>query len=636
MTSASGFRPRHLLYATAAVSIFFPYGAMAAVVYGGVAAGDMTSNDAILWTRVDNPAGGVQQATALTAQVSTDPAFGGAVLSFNGVSNVTGDTTNGNVFKIDATGLSPNTPYYYRFNDSANTTSPVGRFNTAPAAAQNVPVRFGFSGDIDGRFRPYPSVNGFGATAGGSANLNFFVFLGDTMYETAATGSPATAVAATDGSNAAAVLRDYHRKYLENISGATAAGVISSTGQQGVQSMLAATGTYTLLDNHELGNRQLQAGGAPQTSTNTGNPASFDVNTTGAFNNKSLGFQTLEQAYTDYHPIRDVNQTVSAAVDPNTAGTKQLYSATQWGKSMTFISVDDRSYRDIRLKDPVSGADVTGINANGSLQSGARADDPNRTMVGKTQLAWLKQTLLDAKNNGTIWKFLAISTPIDVTGGNQDGKSWFGGYRAERNDLLKFIVDNQIDHVVFLTTDDHEMRTTQLVYYPNYPDTSVKALVPGAFQVVTGPIGAAGPDVITDHTYANILSLLNTASTGVDNNPDLAAHGDPLIGPLGIRGLTNVTRVGDPNASANPGSIDFFSPDKMGYTTLDIDQYGNLTVNTWGIDSYALNTFPQPGGATPLIMSFTIGVPEPSSSLGLLGMGLLGLAGFRRVVRRVG
>ena len=28
-------------------------------------------------------------------------------------------------------------------------------------------------------------------------------------------------------------------------------------------------------------------------------------------------------------------------MDPNTAGTKQLYSATQWGKSMTFISVDD-------------------------------------------------------------------------------------------------------------------------------------------------------------------------------------------------------------------------------------------------------------------------------------------------------
>jgi phosphodiesterase/alkaline phosphatase D-like protein len=622
-----GFLPhgrRHLLMVGMLSSTLASPG-LAAVIFNGVDAGDMTSSDAILWTRADD--GGAT--TALTAQVSTNPSFIGPLQTYSGTTSAAADYT----LKLDATGLTGNTTYYYRFTDGT-TTSQTGRFTTAPSITQNAPISFSFSGDTDARFRPYPSVNGFGTTAGGSQNLNFYVFLGDTMYETAATGSPATIQTPTNA-NAAEVqqtLTDFHRKYLETISGVTPSGAISATGQQGVQSMLAATGTYTLLDNHELGNRQLQAGGAPQASTNTGNPPSYDVNATGAYNNKSTGFLALQQAYLDYHPVRDAT-IVNAPSDPRSDGTTQLYYAQQWGKNSVFVNVDDRSYRDIRLKDPVTGNDVTGINPDGTLQPGARADNPDRTMLGTTQLAWLKQTLLNAQNDGTTWKFVTISTPIDTTGGNQDGKSWYGGYRAERNDLLKFIADNHIDHVVFLTTDDHQMRVTQLVYAPdpvNHPD--VKALVPGAFQVLTGPIGAGGPDAITDHSFANILNLLNTASTPVINNPDLVAHGDPVVGLAGFAGLDKVFRVDDPNAATDPSSIDFYAPDLNGYTTLSVDQWGNLTVDFWGILSYAANTFPQPGDPASLIMSFQIDVPEPTSLL-MMTTGLVGLTALRRLTR---
>jgi phosphodiesterase/alkaline phosphatase D-like protein len=44
-------------------------------------------------------------------------------------------------------------------------------------------VKFGFSGDADGRFRPYHSIANLTAQ-----KLDFFVFLGDAMYETASTG----------------------------------------------------------------------------------------------------------------------------------------------------------------------------------------------------------------------------------------------------------------------------------------------------------------------------------------------------------------------------------------------------------------------------------------------------------------
>src|SRR6185295_15920347 len=111
-------------------------------------------------------------------------------------------------------------------------------------------------------------------------------------------------------------------------------------------------------------------------------------------------------------------------------------------------------YRDIRLKTSNAGADDTG----------PRADNADRTYLGDTQFAWLSQTLLDAQNNGTTWKFVSISDPIDqlgpiggaltgtITSVNADGgKSYMGGYRAERNALLKFIEDNHITNVVFLS-----------------------------------------------------------------------------------------------------------------------------------------------------------------------------------------
>src|SRR5207248_2586001 len=115
-------------------------------------------------------------------------------------------------------------------------------------------------------------------------------------------------------------------------------------------------------------------------------------------------------------------------------------------------------------------------------------------MLGARQLQWLETTLLQAQQDRIPWKFVAISSPIDQVGGApvQEGKSWWGGYRAERDRLLKFIADHRIGHVVFLTTDDHQTRVTHLQYLTNPADPNSKALLTDAFQVVTGPIGAGG------------------------------------------------------------------------------------------------------------------------------------------------
>jgi len=48
--------------------------------------------------------------------------------------------------------------------------------------------------------------------------------------------------------------------------------------------------------------------------------------------------------------------------------------------------------------------------------TGDRADNPARTMLGATELAWLEQTLLTAQQHGQTWEIVAISSPIDQLG----------------------------------------------------------------------------------------------------------------------------------------------------------------------------------------------------------------------------
>jgi len=551
------------------------------LVFNAVAAGDATQNSAILWTRTANASGQQGIVSDLVLQVATDPQFSNIQNTFVTQTNPDRDYT----IKLDDTFLQSNTQYYYRFLAPGGQTSQIGTFKTAPNPTEKAPVRMAFSADTAGEWRPYILSKEFP-----KLNLDFFVYLGDTMYETKSgdpnTGfanSPATADPFT---NPAQSLADYRRKYLENLL------PIRPGGFSSLQSFYASQGNYTLLDNHELGDKQFANGGAAAgTPSGVGVDATnpiFDVNNTGTFINKTPGFQNVVmQAYKDYQPIRE--EKISAPNDPRTDGTDKLYYAQQWGANAIFVNVDDRSYRDIRMKK---------TNANGAVvdDTGDRANNPNRTMLGTTQLNWLKQTLLEAQNNGVPWKIIAISTPIDEnasTSGNKiipldTGKTWLGGYRAERNDLLKFIADNQIKNVVFITTDDHENRVNEVTYFD--PVTGNRVVVPNAFTIVGGPLGAFGPNIITDHSFNNIKSLAD----GI-----VAQQQSTGVNPLGLDpnfpGLQNVFREGDPNANILRQPVDFYSPDTFNYVTLDISADGRkLSVNNYGINSYKDNIFPEP------------------------------------------
>jgi phosphodiesterase/alkaline phosphatase D-like protein len=623
--------PLSRLRLTALAALLATSPAWAVPSFLAVAAGDMTADSAIVWTRATDGAGA---ASGLTLELSTFADFSSIARSVSGLA--ARDSSYDYTLKVDVSGLDAAQKYYYRFVGAGNSASSVGSFTTTPAAGASTPVHFSFSGDADGLMRPYGLTNNFQQ----NTPRDFFVFLGDTIYETASTGSAAAAVPTTgvNPTNLSTVLADYQRKYRENLQGVTSAGVPCAAGslgcgaQQGLSSLYAAQGNYTLLDNHELGNKQYINGGASTDALSLGSNgadpahASLDVNTTGTYINKSSGYQTFLKAYDSYQPVRET--LVSAPADARSDGTQQLYYSRNWGSQLSFTNVDDRSYRDIRLKTANNAADDTPSNS-----TSGRWANPDRTMLGKTQLSWLESSLSQQQASGQTWKFVAVSSPIDQVG-KDGGKSWYGGYQAERNTLLKYIADNNISNVVFLSTDDHFSRVNELWY----DDNGTKKRLDNAFTIVTGPLGATGPDLVTNHSFANI-SALSAAETALLSSENTALNGGMAGNQLGLKDfggrVSHVLRDQDGTLVAGSASdaVNFFSPDTFAYTNFDIDADGTLHVSVLGIDSSAVNTFSATSATPRVIFSFDVAaaVPEPSEwALFLSGAALLAFRLRRR------
>ena len=93
----------------------------------------------------------------------------------------------------------------------------------------------------------------------------------------------------------------------------------------------------------------------------------------------------------------------------------------------------------------------------------------NKTLYGKQQIEWLKNNLLSS--NAT-WK--VISNPIPITipdcyGYQKACNSWATNnttnkltFTKERVDFLKFLDENDIKNVVFITTDVHFAGTVKV------------------------------------------------------------------------------------------------------------------------------------------------------------------------------
>lgn len=99
-----------------------------------------------------------------------------------------------------------------------------------------------------------------------------------------------------------------------------------------------------------------------------------------------------------------------------------------------FFMLDDRTWRSSDdMKDSVNGQ-----------------PNPEKTMLGRKQMSWLKDALLQSRYS--TFKIIAIGSQVLNSYSPFD---CFYHYPAEHKELLDFIADNKIEGVIFMTGDRH-------------------------------------------------------------------------------------------------------------------------------------------------------------------------------------
>jgi alkaline phosphatase D len=255
----------------------------------GVASGDVTSTSAILWTRVD-------RRTSVKVEVWDDPSLTGQKVfqATEPQTSSAGDFT----IKVEATGLQPDTTYYYRFrhgDEAGGSVSQVGTFKTAPDPGAAASVKFTYTGDSDGtKVAGNPAYNNFEVlNAARLENADFFVYLGDTIYaDSSFRPAPAT------------TLDDYHAAYRLNRT------------YPNLTELLKSTSTYAQPDDHEVFNDY-----AGQT---------VDASRYAA----GIG------AFLHYMPLRE-----TGLLNDSTCAGSPLFRVFHWGTLVDVIILDERSCR---------------------------------------------------------------------------------------------------------------------------------------------------------------------------------------------------------------------------------------------------------------------------------------------------
>lgn len=608
--------------------------------FKAISAGSATSSSAVFWAQSDQ---------SVNARLVYGETQHGLKRGYRSLINISSDPNADNTLKTSLTGLKPGTVYSYQFSTPEGTNSAQGTVKTAPDSGAVTGVRFGFSGCASARYAPYNSL----ADIPGQ-RLDFFVMLGDAAYEDSynyRTGDPRSrspeAPVPFDPANPGVSSNSRIARAVTGMAGKYQDNLDPTVGN--LAPLYRSQGVLSAYDNHEMVDMALETGGAPRSvvsaylddggsqafreggnfdRTNTNN---LIFNRSGNFLNKSLEHRAMVDTWLRYMPIASPELHVTPA-DPRTDATYKLYNAQQWGKNALFINVDDRSYRDAKLtqlKPSGSGfdeSDYAGTDADNQPITESTIDTATdaaqRTVLGATQLAWLKQTLLDSQKAGTTWKFISLSSPIDITGRQADGKdllavnaggtwidakSWWGNYRYERNELLRFIANNGIKNVVFLATDDHEARINEVSYAPDnvaIDDLTNYRPLEGAISVVSSPIGAIRPD---SFSKADLLTLSEELTKNY-----LSRNLDPIGLRAGFPGLVSLKRqpVGTHTQADvnNPKAIDFWSPNTFNYGLMDVNTSGQLTVSIRGIEAYARGAWPAIAGPESVseILSFTL------------------------------
>lgn len=360
----------------------------------GVAAGDPLPDAVILWTRLAPdplaPAGGMPDVPyPVTWYVASDADFTDIVAT----GNVDADPALGHSLHVDATGLAPDTWYFYRFV-AGEWTSMTGRARTLPAAdAKPETLRLAVAcchSYTDGYPTVYPHLV--------EAGHDLVVFLGDYIYEDAATGP-----VRSHETPECATLAEYRARYaLYKL-------------QPELQSAQAHCPWLYLWDDHEVDDNyagELAKDLAPE----------FLARRAAAY-----------QAFYEHMPLR---------LAPPTGADYKIYDTLRWGDLAQLWLLDTRQYRDDQPCNDIPGPSCDGWEVY------------DGTLLGDEQERWLEDGL---KESAAIWKVLAnqiVFSTVSFGGAFVNFDQW-DGYPVARQRLLDFLTAEAIENVVILSGDLH-------------------------------------------------------------------------------------------------------------------------------------------------------------------------------------
>ncbi|MEX2115963.1 MAG: alkaline phosphatase D family protein [Bacteroidota bacterium] len=170
----------------------------------------------------------------------------------------------------------------------------------------------------------------------------------------------------------------------------------------------------------------------------------------------------------DVHKLFWANQTYG------TEETRGVFGRFEWG-DVEFFLLDDRYHR----------------------TPNKAPDSEEKTMFGKEQLQWLKDGLLSSQA-----PFKIVANGNQVLNPSLGGETFFA-FRTEYEELLRFIKEQKITGVVFLSGDRHLTELTVLQdssFYPLYDYTS-SSLTAGLYPTSNNPAIVSGTLVSDAHTF---------------------------------------------------------------------------------------------------------------------------------------
>lgn len=339
----------------------------------GVASGDPRPDSVVLWTRV-TPLGEPDRTIPVSYGVFEDEALERPVA----FGLTLAEPGRDHCVKVEADGLQPGTVYYYRFIARASEgqeTSPVGRTRSAPALDSAEPVRLAVISCANypfGHFNVYREI-------GARDDLDAVVHLGDYMYEYGVDGyGGATGEALGrrhDPITEVVTLDDYRTRLAQY------------RADPDLQSAHAAAPWLCTWDDHESANNSYRTGAQNH------NPEAQE----GAWSDRK---RAAVQAWLEWMPVRDP--------EPGRA-REAVYRTFEFGKVATICCLETRLTG--RSKEISWLAELGGLPGEEIPQAAmkvmGRVSDPERTMLGAQQEAWLSSALDASVARGAAWQVLA-------------------------------------------------------------------------------------------------------------------------------------------------------------------------------------------------------------------------------------